>query len=71
MDPQEPTAREGGKKYMVIWRKHLARSLVVPGKALALASLCPPFSPHETVTAGIKEGRQERQRTECGQQAES
>lgn len=63
MDPQEPTAREEGKKYMVIWRKHSARSLVVPGKALALASLCPPFSPMRLLQLESKKaGRKDRGR---------
>lgn len=34
---------------MGTWRKHLARSLVAPGKTLALVILRPPLFPHETV----------------------
>lgn len=61
MDPQESTAKQEGKAYIKTWRKHLARSLVAPGKALALAILCPPLLPHETVMTSRRQvGRTEK-----------
>lgn len=58
MDPQESTAKEEGKTYMGTWRKHLARSLVAPGKVLALAVLLvPSLVPHETVMTSRRQVR--------------